>query len=72
VGLKFFERVGSEDKLYDFIVEAVPVKAIGPDMLQRGRKGGIIPTVLEPSGEYRCFSPYAVCPPAVAEPLKMY
>jgi hypothetical protein len=35
VGLKFFERVGSEDKLYDFIVEADPVKAIGSDRFAR-------------------------------------
>jgi hypothetical protein len=35
VGLKFFERVGSEDKLYDFIVEADPVKAIWSDRVAR-------------------------------------
>ena len=35
MGLKFFERVGSEDKLYDFIVEADPVKAIGSDRFAR-------------------------------------
>jgi hypothetical protein len=35
VGLKFFERVGSEDKLYDFIVEADPVKAIWSDRFAR-------------------------------------
>jgi hypothetical protein len=29
VGLEFFERVGSDDKLYDFIVEADSVKVIG-------------------------------------------
>ena len=35
MSLKFFERVGSEDKLYDFIVEADPVKAIGSDRFAR-------------------------------------
>jgi hypothetical protein len=35
VGLEFFERVGSDDKLYDFIVEADPVKAIGSDRFAR-------------------------------------
>ena len=35
VSLKFFERVGSEDKLYDFIVEADSAKAIGPDRFAR-------------------------------------
>jgi hypothetical protein len=35
VSLKFFEGVGSDDKLYDFIVEADSAKAIGPDRFAR-------------------------------------
>jgi hypothetical protein len=38
VGLEFFERVGSDDKLYDFIVEADSVKAVEKSRKNRTRK----------------------------------